>query len=74
MPPWKKKQAAPAAEVKSQETVVAATNDEAEEPQYPTGLKLTLIMVGLMFAAFLTALDISIIATVSHLPLIFGER
>jgi hypothetical protein len=40
---------------------------DVQEAEYPTGARLVSILVALFVAAFLTALDMSIIATVSFI-------
>lgn len=42
-----------------------SNNQKGQENSYPTGARLCFILLALFLAAFLTALDISIVATVS---------
>lgn len=48
--------------VANQKTDAPHADDDASEPVYPTGLKLTLIITSLCLAVFLVALDQTIIA------------
>lgn len=58
-------------DIKAQETTSEATTDvstKEPEPEYITGLKLFLVLVGCGMVVFLMQLDQTIVVTVSCLP------
>jgi hypothetical protein len=72
---FRKNSAEPASGMQAVTKVSSAVLQKVKsKEQYPTGIRLVLIMIGIMCSAFLTALDISVLGTVSILPALRGPQ